>query len=101
MFNIKEWSKQANIIADVLSRAPKIDKTLRVGREEFQRRQKAVYQALAAAGFDGGVHRASQPLGVRPQSAPGACGLRAVSLPRHAGLPWDLTVKEERLKEVS
>ena len=38
MFNIKEWSKQANIVADVLSRAPKIDKTLRVGREEFQRR---------------------------------------------------------------
>lgn len=55
MFNIKEWSKQANIVADVLSRAPKIDKTLRVGREEFQRRQKAVYQALAAAGFDGGI----------------------------------------------
>ena len=55
MFNIKEWSKQANIVADVLSRAPKIDKNLRVGREEFQRRQKAVYQALAAAGFDGGI----------------------------------------------
>lgn len=55
MVNIHEWSKQANIVADVLSRAPKIDKTLRVGREEFQRRQKAVYQALAAAGFDGGI----------------------------------------------
>ena len=55
MFNIKEWNKQANIVADVLSRAPKIDKTLRVGKEEFQRRQKAVYQALAAAGFDGGI----------------------------------------------
>lgn len=55
MFNILEWSKQANIIADVLSRAPKIDKTLRVGKEEFQRRQKAVYQALAKAGFDGGI----------------------------------------------
>ena len=55
MFNIREWSKQANIIADVLSKAPKIDKTLRVGREEFQRRQKAVYEALAKAGFDGGI----------------------------------------------
>ena len=55
MFNIKQWNKQANIVADVLSRAPKIDKTLRVGIEEFQRRQKAVYQALAAAGFDGGI----------------------------------------------
>ena len=40
MFQIREWSKQANIIADVLSRAPKIDKTLRVGREEFQRRHE-------------------------------------------------------------
>ncbi len=55
MFNIREWSKQANIIADVLSRAPAIDKTLRVDKAEFQRRQKAVYQALAAAGFDGGI----------------------------------------------
>lgn len=55
MFNLKEWNKQANIVADVLSKAPKIDKNLRVGMEEFQRRQKAVYQALAAAGFDGGI----------------------------------------------
>lgn len=55
MFNIKEWNKQANIVADVLSRAPKIDKNLRVGLEEFQRRQKAVWQALSAAGFDGGI----------------------------------------------
>lgn len=55
MFNIHEWNKQANIVADILSRAPKIDKTLRVGKDEFQRRQKAVYQALKAAGFDGGI----------------------------------------------
>lgn len=55
MFNVREWSKQANIIADVLSKAPKIDKNLRVGRAEFERRQKAVYQALHAAGFDGGI----------------------------------------------
>ena len=55
MFNIHEWNKQANIVADILARAPKIDKTLRVGTEEFRRRQKAVYQALAAAGYDGGI----------------------------------------------
>ncbi len=55
MFNIHEWSKQANIVADILARAPKIDKTLRVGTEEFRRRQQAVYQALAAAGYDGGI----------------------------------------------
>ena len=55
MVNIKEWSKQANIIADVLSKVPKYDKTLRVEKPEFQRRQKAVYEALAKAGFDGGI----------------------------------------------
>ncbi len=55
MFNIREWSKQANIVADVLSKAPKFDKTLRVERPEFERRQKAVYEGLKAAGFDGGI----------------------------------------------
>ena len=55
MFNMKEWSKQANIVADVLSKAPKMDKTLRVDKAEFQRRQKAVYAALAKAGFDAGI----------------------------------------------
>ncbi len=55
MFNIKEWSKQANIVADVLSKAPKFDKNLRVGREEFARRHKAVYEALQKAGFDAGI----------------------------------------------
>ena len=33
MFNIHEWNKQANIVADILARAPKIDKTLGVGTE--------------------------------------------------------------------
>lgn len=55
MFNVREWSKQANIIADVLSKAPVIDKTLRVDKEEFQRRQKAVWEAISKAGFDGGI----------------------------------------------
>ena len=55
MFNVRQWSKQANIIADVLSRAPKIDKSLRVEKEEFQQRQKAVWEALSKAGFDGGI----------------------------------------------
>ena len=55
MFNIREWSKQANIVADILAKAPKIDKNLRVGREEFQRRQKLVYEKLKEAGFDGGI----------------------------------------------
>jgi len=55
MVNVKEWSKQANIVADVLAKAPKMDKTLRVDRAEFKRRQDAVYAGLKAAGFDAGI----------------------------------------------
>ena len=42
-------------MADVLSRAPRIDKSLRVERPEFERRQKAVWEALEKAGFDAGI----------------------------------------------
>ena len=55
MYNIREWEKQANIVADVLSRAPDFDKTVRVEKAEFQARQRAVYEALRAAGFDAGI----------------------------------------------
>ena len=54
-FKINDWKKQADIVADVLSRAPAFDKGIRVGIDEFKRRQNAVYQALAAAGFDAGL----------------------------------------------
>lgn len=54
-FKINDWKKQADIVADVLSRAPAFDKKIRVGIDEFKRRQNAVYQALAAAGFDAGL----------------------------------------------
>ncbi|MBR4890563.1 MAG: M24 family metallopeptidase [Clostridia bacterium] len=55
MFNLKEWNQQANIIGDILSKAPDFDKTLRIDKSEFQARAKKVYEALKAAGFDGGV----------------------------------------------
>ncbi len=55
MFNLKEWNQQANIIGDILSKAPDFDKTLRIDKSEFQTRAKKVYEALKAAGFDGGV----------------------------------------------
>ena len=55
MTDMREWSRQANIVADVLSRAPAIDKTLRVERAEFERRRRAVWEALEAAGFDAGI----------------------------------------------
>lgn len=55
MFNLKEWNQQANIIGDILAKAPKFDKSIRIGRDEFQDRAKRVYAALKAAGFDGGI----------------------------------------------
>lgn len=55
MVNVSEWSKQANIVADILVKASGIDKTIRVEQSEFKRRQGAVYQSLAAAGFDAGI----------------------------------------------
>lgn len=55
MFNLKEWNKQANIIGDILAKAPKLDKDARIGREEFESRRKRVYEALKKAGFDAGI----------------------------------------------
>lgn len=55
MFDLKEWNKQANIVADVLARAPSLDKNVRIGREEFLDRRMRVYEALSLAGFDGGI----------------------------------------------
>lgn len=55
MFNVREWSKQANIIADILAKAPNFDKSMRVERSEFERRQNELYKRLKAKGFDGGI----------------------------------------------
>ncbi|MBE6696303.1 MAG: M24 family metallopeptidase [Ruminococcaceae bacterium] len=55
MFDLKEWNKQANIVADVLAKAPSLDKSARIGSDEFKERRRRVYEALAAAGFDGGI----------------------------------------------
>lgn len=55
MFNLKEWNQQANIIGDILFKAPKFDKNARVSEAEFKERAKKVYTALKAAGFDGGI----------------------------------------------
>jgi len=38
MFDRLEWSRQANLIADVLARAPLFDKNVRGSRERFARR---------------------------------------------------------------
>ncbi|MCI8524978.1 MAG: M24 family metallopeptidase [Oscillospiraceae bacterium] len=55
MFDAKLWSRQANLVADILSRAPQFDKAKRIGTAEFQRRHKAVWQALEQHGFDCGL----------------------------------------------
>lgn len=55
MFNLKEWNKQANIIGDLLAKAPKFDKNARIPEAEFKARAKKVYEALKATGFDGGI----------------------------------------------
>ncbi len=55
MFNLKEWNKQANIVGDILAKAPKFDKNIRVSEAEFKDRAARVYTALKAAGFDGGL----------------------------------------------
>lgn len=42
-------------MADLLSRAPQIDPSYRIGREEFARRHQAVWNALSEAGLDCGI----------------------------------------------
>jgi Xaa-Pro aminopeptidase len=55
MFDAKLWNRQANIVSDILSRAPSFDKEFRIGESEFRRRHQAVWQALEAAGYDCGL----------------------------------------------
>ena len=55
MFDLKEWNKQANIVADILAKAPSFDKSARISTEEFTERRWRVCEALSAAGFDGGI----------------------------------------------
>lgn len=54
MFDLKEWKKQANIVGDILSRAPSFDKEYRIGQPEFEKRYKKVMAALEKEGFDCG-----------------------------------------------
>jgi Xaa-Pro aminopeptidase len=55
MFDAKLWNKQANLVADILSRAPSFNKEERIGTAEFQRRHRAVMDALTANGYDCGL----------------------------------------------
>ena len=55
MFDKNIWLRQANIVADVIEKAPKFDKDFRISPEEFSARQKKVWKMLQAEGADCGV----------------------------------------------
>lgn len=54
MFDLNDWKKQADIVGEILSRAPSFDKEYRIGKEEFQMRCKKVIEALEENGLDCG-----------------------------------------------
>lgn len=46
-----EWRKEAEFIAEILNKAPVIDRGFRIDREEFKKRQQRVVEALEKAGL--------------------------------------------------
>ena len=46
MFNIDSWKHEADIVADVLRRAPSFDREFRIPKEEFIARLKGLTDAL-------------------------------------------------------
>ena len=54
MFDLSQWKKEADIVADVLRRAPSFDKEYRIPEEEFKERFRKTYAAMEAAGIEVG-----------------------------------------------
>ncbi len=54
MVDLSVWKKQADIIGDILGKAPDFDKERRISTEEFLARQKKVIAALEEHGYDCG-----------------------------------------------
>lgn len=54
MFRINDWKKEADIVADVLRRAPSFDREYRIPKEEFIERWRKTYAAMEKAGIDVG-----------------------------------------------
>ena len=54
MYNSDLWRRQADIVDEILRRAPSFDKEYRLGPDEFQARHRRLIDALNAAGFDCG-----------------------------------------------
>jgi hypothetical protein len=55
MSSSRQWLEDAKKVDRILARAPRVDKGLRIGREEFAARQRRVIEALAGAGFEAGI----------------------------------------------
>jgi len=51
-FRSRQWLEEASTISKILEEAPFIDKSKRIGTEEFKQRQRNVIDALAANGID-------------------------------------------------
>lgn len=54
MFQISQWKREADIVADVLRRAPSFNKEYRIPEEEFKARWAKTWAAMEKAGIDVG-----------------------------------------------
>ena len=54
MFDIFQWKREADIVAEVLKKAPSFDKEYRIPKEEFQARWRKTWEAMQKAGIDVG-----------------------------------------------
>ena len=54
MFALSDWKKEADIVADILRKAPSFDKEYRIPQQEFIERHKKVYAEMQKAGIDVG-----------------------------------------------
>lgn len=54
MFALSDWRKEADIVADILRKAPSFDKEYRIPQQEFIERHKKVYAEMQKAGIDVG-----------------------------------------------
>lgn len=54
MFDMQQWKREADIVADVLNRAPSFNKLYRIPESEFKARHAKVYEEMRKAGIDVG-----------------------------------------------
>ena len=54
MFDVFQWKREADIVAEVLKKAPSFDKEYRIPKEEFLERYRKTWAAMQKAGIDVG-----------------------------------------------